>query len=121
MSKYPALNPRLNGRIRQSTLDQDYLDKLTDKQKQWLNDFVEETNNASPGKRFYKTKAQKREIYNQNNARQRDITSIKVATGGLDQWDKTTETYLETECAQSKDDIENALIEHLDDKYKKDE
>lgn len=45
-SKYPALDPRLNLRTRQEILDYDYIDQLSEKDKQWLNDFSSEYINA---------------------------------------------------------------------------
>lgn len=46
-SKYPGLNPKVNTRKRQHLIDQDYVDKLNDEEKAWLNKFNEETISAS--------------------------------------------------------------------------
>jgi hypothetical protein len=45
-SKYPALDPRLNLKTRSELIEIDYLDKLSEKDKQWLNDFNSEFVNA---------------------------------------------------------------------------
>lgn len=62
-SKYPALDPKLNLKTRQELLDIDYLDQLSDKDKQWLNDFTNEyvhadfkTNINEGRKRIHKKK-----------------------------------------------------------------
>src|ERR1700675_796652 len=119
MSKFPGLDPKMNTRIRQNSIDQDYIDKLSEKEKQWLNNFMEESVGANfnhEGKKHYKTKAEKRKIYTENNARNRDIMSRVSAIGMLDAYTKATEDYLESEEAQSVSDIEDALIEHIDSK-----
>lgn len=41
-AKYPALNPHLNLKTRFEQLDYDYVDTLSEKDKQWLNDFSSE-------------------------------------------------------------------------------
>lgn len=45
-ARFPALNPNLNLKTRSDLLDQDYIAKLSDKEKQWLNDFNTEYVNA---------------------------------------------------------------------------
>lgn len=62
----------------------DYVDKLSDKDKQWLNTFTEEYTNANfnHGKKvLHKTKAQKKDCYDRNNARNRDILTRAKAAG----------------------------------------
>lgn len=52
----------------------DYLDQLNDKEKAWLNAFLEETvitNFQHKGKKFYKTKKSRKQFYGENNARNR--------------------------------------------------
>src|ERR1700722_17385363 len=43
---YPALDPKLNLKTRSKLLDYDYIDQLSEKEKQWLNDFSSEYINA---------------------------------------------------------------------------
>ncbi len=44
--KYPALDPSVNLKTRFENFDQDYIHKLNDKEKQWLNNFNTEFVNA---------------------------------------------------------------------------
>ncbi len=45
--KHPNLNPRFSPRIRGEFIDYDYVDKLDDKTKDWLNKFTGEYHGAS--------------------------------------------------------------------------
>lgn len=45
-TKYPALKPEFNLKTRSDVLDYDYLDKLSQKELEWLNQFTEEYTNA---------------------------------------------------------------------------
>ncbi len=72
--KYPALNFKRQVKTRLDQLDMDYVDKLSDSEKEWLNAFLEETvitNFQHKGKKFYKTKKARSEHYGSNNARNR--------------------------------------------------
>ena len=84
-TKFPALQPRFNLKTRHEELsDFDYIDKLNEKEKAWLNSFLEEEVNANfkhSGKILNKSKASKRACYNKNNARNRDIYSKAKASG----------------------------------------
>lgn len=73
-------------RSRTELLDYDYLDKLTDKEKKFLNKFTEEYVNASidtskKWRNLHKKKAAVRDCYNRNNARNRDILTRQKAMG----------------------------------------
>lgn len=84
-TKYPALHPNLNIKIRYDELtDIDYIDKLNDYEKQWLNDFLEESVNANlkhKGKLLHNTKELSKKCYDRNNARNRDLYSKGRARG----------------------------------------
>lgn len=72
--KYPALNFKRQVKTRLDQLETDYLDKLSPKEKEWLNSFLEETvitNFKHKGKKLYKSKKSQREHYSSNNARNR--------------------------------------------------
>lgn len=85
-AKYPALRPELNLKTRYELLDYDYIDKLGDLEKKWLNDFTEEYINASldsknPQNNLHNTEELKKDCYRRNNARNRDILTRAKASG----------------------------------------
>jgi hypothetical protein len=85
--KYAALDPQFNLKIRQELIDYDYVEKLSDEEKDWLNRFTEEYVGANlnhKGKRLHKTKKLVKDCYDRNNARNRDILSRSVAGGKLE-------------------------------------
>jgi len=72
--KYPNLTPRYNVKVRQESIDQDYLEKLSPEEMAWLDRFMGEYNNASfknDGTDLHQNVEHKKEIYNKNNARNR--------------------------------------------------
>lgn len=86
-SKWPGFKSSLNLKTRTEEInDIDYIDKLNDKDKQWLHAFNEEWINAKldhHGKKFHKTKKARKIIYDKNNARNRDIFSKAKASNNL--------------------------------------
>jgi hypothetical protein len=69
--KYPALNPKRAVKNRQEQLEVPYLDQLNEKEKAFLNAFLEETvitNFDHKGKKLYKDR---KPFYGDNNARNR--------------------------------------------------
>lgn len=65
-------------------MDYDYLDKLSDKELEWLNNFTEEyvhANLTHKGKKLHKTKKLRLDCYNRNNARNRCIWTRAKAAG----------------------------------------
>jgi hypothetical protein len=84
--KYPALKPELNLKTRYELIDYDYIGRLTEEEKQWLNKFTEEYVNASLDSEnvennFHNTQELKRDCYRRNNARNRDILTRAKASG----------------------------------------
>jgi hypothetical protein len=83
--KYAALNFKRQVKLRMDAFDgiEEYVDKLTDKEKDWLNRFLEETvvtNFQHKGTLLYKGKKKRRECYGENNARNRcQFTRAKAA------------------------------------------
>lgn len=125
--KYPALDPNYNPKIRKETIDADYLNKLSTEELAFYNKFMEEYNNASfnhTKKDLHKRKKQKREIYNKNNARNRCIYSRAKAVGRLLFTDELFQDEVVmnidgfSTTVSSKEDIENALVDYLDNKNK---
>ena len=85
-TKYPALKPELNLKTRYDLIDYDYVNKLDENEKQWLNKFTEEYVNASLDtenidNNFHNTQDLKRDCYRRNNARNRDILTRAKASG----------------------------------------
>jgi hypothetical protein len=85
-TQYPALHPELNLRSRTELLDYDYIHKLSDKEKKFLNKFTEEYVNASldvkkKWRNLHKTKETIRDCFNRNNARNRDVLTQQKAMG----------------------------------------
>ena len=83
---YSALNPQLNLRSRFELIDYDYLDKLTKEEKTWLNKFTEEYTNAKLDvvdltKNLHNTQVLKKDCFDRNNARNRDILTRTKAAG----------------------------------------
>ena len=85
-TKYPALKPELNLKTRYDLIDYDYINRLNEEEKQWLNKFTEEYVNASLDSQniennFHNTQELKRDCYRRNNARNRDILTRAKASG----------------------------------------
>lgn len=115
----PGLKPNYNSKIRQEYLDYDYLDKLSPEDLKWLNSFSEEylgTNFNHPGKKLFKSKAKKRELYNQNNARNRCLFSQTRAKGGLTMIGEDSISKYE-KYDESIYFNEDDMIDYLDDVY----
>ena len=121
-SQYPGLNEKYFSRIKQEYYDIDYINKLSSEEKEWLSSFMEEDLGARfnhKGKKIYKKKSKKRESYDRNNARNRDIYSIAKATGKIS--DVSTEEAVSVwEDNYVNENYEDILIEELDKKNKKD-
>lgn len=83
-AKNPGLHPEFNPKSRADLVDYDYLDQLSDKEKEWLNSFTEEYTHANfnhPGKILHRTKRLKKDCYDRNNARNRCIWTRAKASG----------------------------------------
>lgn len=79
-----------NLKTRSNLIDYDYLDKLSDKELAFLNAFTSEYINADMnhnGPKLHKTKKQKKDCYDRNNARNRDILTRAQAMGVSDYLD----------------------------------
>lgn len=88
-AKYPALKPELNLKTRYELInDYDYLNKLSPKEKEWLNKFTKEYVNAElntkqPKKNLHKSAKARKECYNRNNARNRCVYTRAKASWNL--------------------------------------
>ncbi|MDW8345656.1 MAG: hypothetical protein RML94_01770 [Bacteroidia bacterium] len=117
-----GINRQFYPRTKKELIDFDYLNKLSDKERQWLSSFMNEWAKAyltHPQKKIHKKRKYKKIIYDANNARNRDM------------WNKFSRVYpkenipiytlLDSIC--NKDnvqlDYEDRLIEFIDYKNNK--
>ncbi len=85
-NKLAGLNPRLFSKIKQEFHDIDYAKDLPPKLQEYMASFMEESLGARfnhDGKKHIKSKANKKKIYTENNARQRDTYALTRATGRM--------------------------------------
>lgn len=66
-------------------MDYDYLHKLDEKELEWLNKFTEEYVNANidtekPRKNLHKNKSLRKDCYDRNNSRNRDVLTRQKAS-----------------------------------------
>ncbi|MFM1781356.1 MAG: hypothetical protein RLZZ181_121 [Pseudomonadota bacterium] len=105
--KYPGLVKGCYSKIKQEFFDIDYVNKLTEEEKQWLNDFMNGDLGANTKNNpVFEEYEEKRECWKKNNARNRDIYSIARATGTLSGY---------TINPSDSIDLEESLIEHIDE------
>lgn len=115
-TKYPGLNKNLFSKIKQEYFDFDYLDKLNDKEKAWMSQFNEEYLGARLNgnkKPLHKTQVLKKNCFDMNNARNRDITSNAIA-GGRMSYDINLKQEVESKQTVVPSEVEDALIEAID-------
>ena len=111
--KYAALNTNRQVGNRKEYLHCDYVEKLNDKEKEFLNSFLEETviaNFKHKGKRIIKSRKEELKIYVENNARNRCTLSKARVTGMLDDVELTDDTRKNIDRAS---DVEDGLIVQL--------
>lgn len=85
-TRFPGLVHEVNPRTRWENIDHDYVDQLSDKEKEWLSNFNEEYlsgNFNHKGKKFHRSKQSKRDCYNRNNARNRDLFTLFRSRGWM--------------------------------------
>jgi len=112
--KHPELDPRFALKTRADLLDQDYYHKLSDSELDWINKFNKESVSASfdaenPGRNLHKSRKARKECYDRNNARNRDILTKAKASNQLVDY----ETLVEVQAPVSTEDH---LINQLDRK-----
>lgn len=124
--KYPSLTPRLNSRVRQEYMDYDYVDQLSDDEKQFLEDFNKEYYQASVGRqkdegkdnRFTKGKEAVKQAQHDNNKRNSDLYGQirnKVSRTKLLNYDDVL-NMVEDELSRevNPEYLEDAMIDYLD-------
>ena len=121
-TKYPGLAPNVNSKLKWEYMDQDYIDSLTEEEKLYLSNFMDEYmggNFQHPGKKLHKTKKEKRECYTRNNARNRDLYAIFRTRGGINNIEDYQQEIDNKQL--NPEDVENNLLELIDLSMKKDE
>lgn len=113
--------------IRQEYVDYDYVDKLSDYEKQWLADFTIEHYNASVGKqkdegkdnRFMKSKEDIKDCTDRNNWRNNDVYGKKRAHNELiySQAEGTIDPQIRNKWAKQQS-YEEVMVKLLDEKRK---
>lgn len=106
-AKYPALEPKFNLKSRADLIDYDYIDKLSDKEKEFLNSFTEEfigANLKHKGKKLHRSAKMKKDCYDRNNARNRDVLTKAAITG--------KKVYIE-DAFSNEEEMNNKLSETL--------
>lgn len=110
--KDTGLQKKYYPKTKRELCDFDYIHKLNKKEKEWLNTFMEEYAKAylNHGKKRKLKKTHIKEVYQQNNARNRDMWNkyqkIDVSNIGISEFiDQNTKTF---------SNIEEALIDFLD-------
>lgn len=87
LAKFPNLDPKFTVKSRLEFLDYDYLDKLSEKELEFLDKFSSEYIHSSfdpnPKKNLH-TKEQELQIYNDDYARKTDILGMKKTRKMLD-------------------------------------
>lgn len=82
---FPGLKKELHPRPRRHYIDQDYINKLSDEEKEFLSKFNDEYYGASLAKvddlqarekDFHKTAEERKTCYDRNNACNRDVSSV---------------------------------------------
>lgn len=86
--KYPALQPNLNLKTRQELIDYDYVNKLSESEKAWLNKFTEEYVGASLDRvnfdnNIHNTKKLKQDCDRRNNKRKEDAYTLSKVSNML--------------------------------------
>jgi len=124
--KYPGLNKTLFSKVKQEYHDIDYIDQLSDKEKSYLSQFMGEylgaqlnedtLKNKYNRKAKHKSKKHRKDCFDRNNARQRDIYGLGRAMGCLDDYDSShVADYLEYLSEEETSGYEDEMIKKIDE------
>lgn len=135
--KYPALEKSKNLKNRQELMDQDYINKLSPKDKDWLNRFNAEYINADfthDGPRVHPIKYKPQVVKATGEIRQVDVykqkcekmnndrnvdTFTATKSNNMLKGEKEMKPSIEGNRTTDNNEIENALIEYIDSKNAK--
>ncbi len=123
--KYPSFDVKRAVVNRREELEVDYLDKLSEAEKDWLNRFQEETvmaNFQHPGELLDKSDEYRKECYGNNNRRNRDTLVNAKVRGLITRVDSDAHLahFLDTD-QTNYNHAEDHVIEYLDEKKKQSE
>lgn len=92
-TKNPELQPKMHLKIRQELVDYDYVNKLSEEEKAWLNRFTKEwvsasfekstTGNRHSVKNLNKGEKARQEIYTNNNKRNNDAYGVSKINNSI--------------------------------------
>lgn len=105
---YPALDPGVNLKSRIDKIDYDYIDKLNDEEKKFLNKFTEEYVNGYFKKHTKRINRNKKEMYDKNNAANRCLYTKTKSYGSLNYLEDFIKDY------ESRTD-ENSYTDNIND------
>lgn len=121
--KYPTFNLKRQVSNRREILEVDYLNQLSEKDKDWLNRFNEEfalANFNHKGKLLDGSKEARKKSYDANNARNRCLYTKAKVTGLLN--NSPTESHLKASIDEKASNIyesyEDALVGAIDKRRK---
>lgn len=115
--KYPGLEGRFFSRVKQEYHDIDYAHKLNEKEKAWMNSFMEEDLGANfdhRGKKIYKNSNPKRKAsYRRNNYRNLDMYGQAKVQGKVvdTKIEDALDEHFETDLIESINRRQEAAIE----------
>lgn len=117
--KYPALDPTVNLKTRYELIsDYDYLDKLSEKEKAWLNKFTKEYVNTEfdlkkKRSNLHKSDKLRKDCYNRNNARNRCVWTKCKASGKFSSIEEVPQKTIDNE------NYEEYLLNRIDRKKRR--
>jgi hypothetical protein len=115
-TKYPGLKKELYSKIKQQYFDIDYINSLSEDEKQWLNDFMNEflgANLKESERLMHNNKTLSKSVYDANNSRNRDIYNVARTGGRLDSLDEALLNQLEE--SELDESFEDRLISKIDE------
>lgn len=108
----------MNPKTRWELIDQDYINKLSEEEKQWLSNFNEEYisgNFNHKGKRLHRKKKERLECYGRNNSRNRDMFTLLRTVGWMSgESSVDLASAAETKQRDNPGAVENAVIDLID-------
>jgi len=113
-AKHADLNPSLNLKTRYDLYDQDYLNKLSPSELEWLNQFNKEyvgdsLDRDNPENNLHNTKALIKDCGSRNNSRNRDVLTRAKASNQLNDYEELIEK-------PGSNTYEDDIIQELDKK-----